>query len=365
MNILFLARSLQVGGAEVQLAILAKALISRGHQVQVATFYDGGRIAAELISAGIPIVNLKKRGRYDIFGFFFRWLSLVRRSRPQVIYSFLTVPNIISALGKPAYPGSKVVWGIRASQRDLSLYDWTWKFVDRLEARLSKLPNLTICNSMAGLKRTLRRGFKKDAVVFVPNGIDCHRIQFDAKAREALRAEWGLDDHVRAVGMVGRVDPVKRHEIYIDAAKLSREQGCHKVFFAIGSGDPNRQKELEKRADGAVRFLSDRSDMSAVYSALDVTIVCSSSEGFPNVLAESMSCGTPVVSTDVGDARLIVGDLCEVLPVDMTAEELLHQISKTELPTPETRELWAQRIRTQFSVEQLVGRTEEELCKLL
>ena len=69
MKLLFLIRSLDLGGSERQLVILARELSRRGHDVTVATLYGGGELELELREAGVPLVSLSKRSRWDIFSF--------------------------------------------------------------------------------------------------------------------------------------------------------------------------------------------------------------------------------------------------------------------------------------------------------
>ena len=123
-TILFLVRSLDRGGAERQLIVLAKGLASRGHAVSVAVFYGGGVYENELAEAGIRVINLGKTGRWNILLFLNRLMRLLRKERPTVLHSYLGVPNILAAALKPLLPGTRIVWGVRASNVDLSHYDW-------------------------------------------------------------------------------------------------------------------------------------------------------------------------------------------------------------------------------------------------
>lgn len=99
-QVLFLIRSLHVGGAERQLVTLAKGLKKRGISVRVAVFYPGGALEKDLVGAGISLVSLDKRGRWDIFPFFLRLVRLLRLSRPDFFHSYLPGANLVATLVK-------------------------------------------------------------------------------------------------------------------------------------------------------------------------------------------------------------------------------------------------------------------------
>ena len=83
MRILFLVRSLDYGGAERQLSLLAPGLTRRGHDIGVAVFYAGGLLARPLEDAGVRVVDLEKRGRWSMGLFVPRLIRLVRGFAPD------------------------------------------------------------------------------------------------------------------------------------------------------------------------------------------------------------------------------------------------------------------------------------------
>ncbi|MGZ5164987.1 MAG: glycosyltransferase, partial [Burkholderiales bacterium] len=81
-SLLLLTRALDTGGAQRQLVELALGLKRSGWEVTVATFYPGGPLEAPLRTAGVRIISLDKRGRWDVLPFIWRLIKLLRRERP-------------------------------------------------------------------------------------------------------------------------------------------------------------------------------------------------------------------------------------------------------------------------------------------
>src|SRR3972149_3470346 len=116
MKITFLIRSLNFGGAERQLVTLAKGLHGRGHSLQVLVFYPDGTLEKDLLNSGVHVHDLGKRGRWDILFFMRRLIRFIHNEKPDIIHSYLVIPNIFAVLLKPLFPDMHVIWGVRASK---------------------------------------------------------------------------------------------------------------------------------------------------------------------------------------------------------------------------------------------------------
>ena len=369
-TILFLARSLDRGGAERQLVVLAKGLASRGHAVSVAVFFGGGVYEIELDEAGVCVLNLGKTGRWDILPFLNRLVHLLRKKRPTVLHSYLGVPNILATVLKPLLPGTRIIWGVRASNVDLSCYDWLSRLAYALERRLARFADLIIANSHAGATYAVKHGFPQQRVVVIPNGIDTESFRFNPQGRGQIRAEWHIRESELLIGLVARLDPMKDHAMFLQAASLLAAKFPNLRFVCVGNGAPDYSESLKQMAAAQglgkrMIWTGARDDMPAVYSALDIASSSSSfGEGFSNTVAEAMACSVPCVVTDVGDSALIVGDTGHVVaPDDHSA--LAAAIGRLAGLSPKERRVLGEacraRIVSEFGMDRLVQRTEQVL----
>jgi glycosyltransferase involved in cell wall biosynthesis len=374
MHIVFLIRSLNVGGAERQLVAAARGLARRGHRVTVAVFYGGGVFEEELRGEGIAVRDLSKSGRWDTLPFLLRVLRLVRAERPELLVAYMGGANIVSAALKSFFPAVKVVWGIRTAKRDLRAYDWLTRLGPKIERTFSVFADLIVANSEAARRVSIEYGLDADRIVVIPNGIDCARFRPDAAGGERLREEWGIPRAAAVVGIVARLDPVKGHPTFLRAAARLTERVPDAHFVCVGRGKSPYREELaalarELGVAGKVIWAGERTVTSAVYSAFDVTVLSSNDgESFPNTVAESMACGTPCAATDSGDLRAIVGDTGAVVApgdADALAAGVEELLSRVRSPGSDVGRRARSRIEEQYSVPVLVARTERTLEDVL
>jgi glycosyltransferase involved in cell wall biosynthesis len=372
MHILFLIRALSYGGAQRQLVTLANALVGQGRAVTLAVYYPQGELSKSL-DEKVSLVSLNKKNRWDLLGFYTRLIKLVRRKKPDFLYSFMETANITSVLIRLFCPGIRVIWGKRNTLMDLANYGWIAWVINWLECRLAKFADYTIYNSHAGMGMYIQAGFPRRNSCVIMNGFDTDYFQPDPKAGKEIRQEWQVEPQHCLIGIVGRLDPMKGHLTFLRAASRLVQTNTNIRFVFVGEGVETYRKSLEEMSytlglAGRLIWAGARLDMPSVYSALDVLVSSSSyGEAFSNTIGEAMACGVPCIVTDVGDSARIVSDLGIVVP-SKNPEALAFAMEEMLARLPEIdHHLLRQRIVEDFSVSKMVQSTLDlmnQLCMI-
>lgn len=158
----------------------------------------------------------------------------------------------------------------------------------------------------------------------IPLGFDLSRFHTDMeKKRIEFRNEFNLSEDEIAIGIIGRLVPIKNHHLFISVAKQVMEQCSSKVrFFIVGDGE--LREELENHCSqigmkfnvtsdvltnaAPLTFCSWRTDIDRINAGLDIIALTSKNEGTPVSLIEAQAAAKPVVATDVGGTRNVVSD---------------------------------------------------------
>ncbi|TWI81384.1 glycosyltransferase involved in cell wall biosynthesis [Lacibacter cauensis] len=141
--------------------------------------------------------------------------------------------------------------------------------------------------------------------------------------RLQFRKQFQLDDATKAIGIVGRLVPIKQHRLFIDTAiRLLQTRTALPAFrfFIVGDGAEKQalQQYIVQRGFGFTNaaaeasaekpfvFTSWRTDMDVVFAGLDLVLLTSLNEGTPVSVMEAMAAGKPVVATNVGGVAELV-----------------------------------------------------------
>ena len=344
---------------------LAKGLAARGHAVSIVTFYDDHAIAGLLGGSSVEIVSLQKGSRWDVAGPLARLVSMVRSWRPDVIHSYLEIPNVVAICLKPLF-SCPVVCGVRTSNYDVSGLDGFIRLSLAVHRRLLRFCDVCICNSEIAATSLRDSGRSAVRTEVVPNGIDTKRFTPDAAARRGVREEWGAGSETRVIGCVARLDPIKGHDVMLRAAAIAMEKEPDLLFVCVGAGSPRHQNHLTALAsklevEDRVRWVPSSSSVERLDNGFDIFTLASRAEGFPNALAEAMACGVPPVATDVGDVRSIVGDVGIVVPLQdprALSSAWLEMLGALDADGAAIRAAARSRVVDNFGVDVMVTRTE-------
>jgi len=321
MKILLAVRSLNIGGTERQVVELAKALTAVNHEVHVAVVIPGGELESDLQSTvQIPLHLISGTGVFRMF----RFRKLVKSQQYDAIYGFLPNMNLLLLATKMMWNRPLIAWGVRSSNLDLREYPRRVRIAYRLEKMLSRFADVMITNSQSAEIEYKARGYKTPRIISIPNAIDTARFTPDPAARESVINEFGIPSGAKIVGIFARIHPMKDHRTFIDAAAhlLKSRPDVHFLIVGGKHAAQNAYESALKATTEApslvhnIHWLGQRLDPQKLMAACDLTTLTSTQgEGFPNAIAESMACGTPVVSTDIGDAGEIIGDSGRVVAI--------------------------------------------------
>lgn len=166
----------------------------------------------------------------------------------------------------------------------------------------------SICVSAALGERLRSLGVADKSIAVLRNGVDTQR--FAPKERVAARQRLGLSFEPMLLS-VGNLLAVKRHDLVIRSLARVRGEHPRAGLVIVGEGPLRATLHAAARDAGvepAVHFAGhvDQAELAWWYSAADLLVLASSREGWPNVLLESMACGTPVLASRVGGVPEIV-----------------------------------------------------------
>lgn len=346
MRISHLISNLNLGGAETSLCSLVEATRGMGQTHTVISMLSHGALRARLQRAGAEVIELGgARGARGAL-----LLNDIRaallKSHPDVIQCWMYHANVAaSALALIARLRRPIIWGIRQGCEDIAIERATTRVIIRSGALLSRQPAKIVYNSERSAEDHERLGYAPEASAVIWNGVDCDRFQPLSGARERLISQLGSSGDAILIGRVARYAPMKDYpNLLVAFASVARQlPDAHLIL--IGPSLDGESGEILRIAERLgcrqrVHVLKMRLNIEEIYPAFDVLVSSSKlNEGFPNTVAEALACGTRVVSTSVGESKL-VREGCHRVVSPGNAEELAAAIFEmTHIAPAVAREL--------------------------
>ncbi|MGH3996504.1 MAG: glycosyltransferase, partial [Pseudonocardiaceae bacterium] len=230
MKVLHVITGLGVGGAELQ---LRSVLQHTRHQSDVVTLYNPGAVAEMISGDGVRVRDLGMARNTELSALL-RLAQLIRAGRYDVVHTHLYRSCIYGRLAA-RLAGTPVVVTTEHSIGETHLERRRMTLgVRALYLGTDLCSDATIAVSPSVAQRLANWGVPARKIAIIPNGLDFNRVAFDAAARDRIRGELGLPLDAYVVGVLGRLDPIKRFELVIRAvAPLLDEQ---RRLVIVGDG---------------------------------------------------------------------------------------------------------------------------------
>jgi glycosyltransferase involved in cell wall biosynthesis len=341
------------GGAEKQLCLLAENLPRDQFSVHVMLLTRGGPRSQRLRDAGIPVTLIGKRFRADPSALFRLRRELIR-VKPDIVHTWLFAAN---SFGRAAARLAKVP-RILASERCVDCWKTGAHFL--VDRRLAKFTDAITTNSTGVRDFYAGHGIDPSLFRIIPNGIEPR----DAVAidREEALGRLQVAPNRRLILAIGRLWPQKRYRDLIWAGELLATLREDTTLVIIGDGP--QSGELLRHRDAVttpdhVRFAGHRNDVAELLPHADGLWIGSEYEGQSNSVIEAMQAGVPVIASDIpGNRDLVVpgqtGRLVKLGDsVDFARQTNLLLDDRAE--SERLGEAARRRIESEFAVDAMVG----------
>lgn len=248
---------------------------------------------------------------------FFRTVRYVRRllrlRQPALVHTWMIHANAVGALASLGGDSTwRLVWSVHHGSLPRDSVPRTTRSLEMLNAKvLRRVPDAVVSTSETAVALRSHHGYLAERLTTIRNGVPS--VPDPERRRTELRLRLGFDKATPVVGRVARWSPQKDWPTCVGAFAEIRRSAPESRFVLCGIDIDGNNRELIELLDAhklgsACTLLGAVDDVASVHAALDVEVSSSAwGETSPLVISEALAVGTPVVATDVGDSRALVG----------------------------------------------------------
>lgn len=325
----------------------------------------GSRYYFDIIKdIGIPVSveKIKKRPLRSIC----RIIRALRDS--DVLCCWMYHSNLVGLICGKAARLDRIIWCIRHADLSRENNDFTTLATNWVCAHLSQFVDVITFNGTEAERIHKTYGYRPKNSIVLKNGCDCDVYVRSDLSKSSLHEELNIDNNKKIILSLTRDAVIKDIPTFIKTLGILSRNRDDIVGVICGQGVTedncslvNKCQEAGLRINRDVFLLGIREDVVRILSACDIFVLHSASEAFSNTLIQAMSCGCVCVSTDVGNARELLGNndyIVETGDASALARAINDALMINDDEKKETSEYNRAKILSAYDIKQIVKEYE-------
>jgi len=358
-RILRIHNRLIVGGPTLNVLYLTKYLAPEYETMLLVGEKEAHEKDASFLAKqmGIETVYVPDMGRsirpFRDYRAFKHLQQIIKKFKPDIVHTHAAKPGAVGRMAARSMRVPVVVHTYHGHVFHSYFGKMKTQFIINTERYLAKKSDMLVAISHQQ-KKELSSEFKiapENKFRIIPLGFELEKFLTDQdKKRKRFREEFGIADHEVAIGITGRLVPIKNHFLFLEGLRHVISNSSKQIkAFIIGDGETRQAIEQkatalgiqfsspEKLQPGApLIFTSWRSDIDVINAGLDIIALTSLNEGTPVSLIEAQAANKPVIATKVGGITDIVSEgetalLSDVNDISGFSKNLLRLVNDDKL----------------------------------
>lgn len=334
-TVIHVISGLQQAGAETLLyRLLTSIEVNSEIKHIVISLTTLGFYGGKLKDVGIEVhaLNLNK---FNFLLKFFQLLNLLNKMNPICVHCWMYHGNLIGGVIAKLAGIKNILWSVHhlnVDKKSLSLSSYIFSKLGGLLS--STIPHKIIYVSQASMAEHIRSGYINKDNFLIYNFVNTAAFFPSIDKRCFMRSKYNIEQDVFVIGCVARWNPCKGHKYLFNSLNKIKNKGREFKFVLVGVGMNSHNKPLIQlltkfNLNHDVILLDCVDNIEDIYPMFDIHVLPSVSEAFGLVTIEAMSCGVPVLSSNVGSSSLIINNSQYIYNYDdvtLLANKLIHRM---------------------------------------